>query len=53
VPPCQEDDPCWDCGTMGNLQCGPVTTTPTIDVVVPPTTTPVRQAPAVLLPETR
>lgn len=21
---CQEDQPCWDCTTMGNLICGPV-----------------------------
>lgn len=21
--PCQEDDPCWDCPTMGNRSCGP------------------------------
>jgi hypothetical protein len=21
---CAEDDPCWDCATMGNLTCGPV-----------------------------
>jgi len=21
---CQEDGPCWDCKTMGNLTCGPV-----------------------------
>jgi hypothetical protein len=21
---CWEDDPCWDCRTMGNLVCGPV-----------------------------
>lgn len=21
--PCQEDDPCWDCSTMGNHLCGP------------------------------
>lgn len=21
---CQEDDPCWDCSTMGNHVCGPV-----------------------------
>lgn len=21
---CQEDMPCWDCETMGNLQCGPL-----------------------------
>ena len=21
---CQEDDPCWDCSTMGNGICGPV-----------------------------
>lgn len=24
VPVCQEDQPCWDCATMGNLVCGPV-----------------------------
>lgn len=23
VTVCQEDDPCWDCATMGNLICGP------------------------------
>ena len=23
IPPCQEDDPCWDCETMGNRICGP------------------------------
>lgn len=22
---CHEDDPCWDCETMGNQICGPVT----------------------------
>lgn len=22
--PCQEDEPCWDCATMGNRQCGPI-----------------------------
>lgn len=22
VPPCQEDEPCWDCATMGNHICG-------------------------------
>ncbi len=21
---CQEDEPCWDCHTMGNLICGPI-----------------------------
>lgn len=21
--PCAEDDPCWDCTSMGNLICGP------------------------------
>ncbi len=26
VPACQEDEPCWDCSTMGNQQCGPVIT---------------------------
>jgi hypothetical protein len=20
---CQEDDPCWNCHTMGNKKCGP------------------------------
>lgn len=31
VRACQEDDPCWDCSTMGNRICGtttPRTTTP-------------------------
>lgn len=28
VPACQEDDPCWDCETMGNRVCGPVMTIP-------------------------
>lgn len=33
-PVCQEDEPCWDCTTMGNRICGPtagpiVTTTTT------------------------
>lgn len=22
APHCQEDEPCWDCRTMGNLTCG-------------------------------
>jgi len=22
-PPCEEDQPCWDCETMGNKKCGP------------------------------
>lgn len=22
-PACQEDEPCWDCTTMGNRICGP------------------------------
>jgi hypothetical protein len=30
APPCQEDDPCWDCATMGNLQCGPIPGEPTL-----------------------
>ncbi|MGE4426061.1 MAG: hypothetical protein AB7G37_06395 [Solirubrobacteraceae bacterium] len=37
IPPpvarCAEDEACWDCSTMGNRQCGPLTdettTTPT------------------------
>lgn len=24
VAPCEEDEPCWDCKTMGNKICGPV-----------------------------
>jgi hypothetical protein len=23
APRCEEDQPCWDCATMGNLICGP------------------------------
>ena len=23
---CEEDQPCWDCETMGNRICGPTTT---------------------------
>jgi hypothetical protein len=22
TPDCQEDQPCWDCGSMGNMICG-------------------------------
>ncbi len=25
---CQEDEPCWDCETMGNQICGPITEPP-------------------------
>jgi hypothetical protein len=28
VPVCQEDQPCWDCETMGNRICGPLPTEP-------------------------
>lgn len=28
APVCQEDEPCWDCETMGNRVCGPVMTIP-------------------------
>lgn len=28
VPCPQEDDPCWDCKTMGNLVCGPAVVLP-------------------------
>lgn len=27
-PVCHEDDPCWDCATMGNHVCGPGATRP-------------------------
>jgi hypothetical protein len=26
TPRCEEDQPCWDCRTMGNHICGPTTT---------------------------
>ncbi len=28
VATCQEDEPCWDCETMGNRICGPTATPP-------------------------
>lgn len=28
APPCQEDQPCWNCATMGNGICGTTTTAP-------------------------
>lgn len=27
VVDCMEDEPCWDCATMGNKVCGPITVT--------------------------
>jgi hypothetical protein len=37
TPECQEDEPCWDCTTMGNMICGPITPiTATTVVAVPP-----------------
>lgn len=27
-PTCEEDEPCWDCHTMGNRVCGPATAAP-------------------------
>lgn len=42
--PCQEDEPCWDCTTMGNLVCAPPTTlapvVPLPELVVDPTVPP-------------
>jgi hypothetical protein len=35
VVTCQEDEPCWDCETMGNRICGP-TVTPTPEPVIAP-----------------
>lgn len=29
---CQEDEPCWDCETMGNLTCGPAYIEPPTEV---------------------
>ena len=36
TPPCQEDEPCWDCETMGNRQCGPVEVPPSAPPVPVP-----------------
>jgi hypothetical protein len=33
--PCVEDDPCWDCETMGNLICGPVPAPPAAEPQTP------------------
>lgn len=35
--PCEEDDPCWECETMGNRICGPI---PVMPPPVPIVTTP-------------
>ena len=35
---CQEDNPCWDCHTMGNRQCSPG---PLVRMVMPPPPPPV------------
>lgn len=32
--PCMEDEPCWDCATMGNNICGPVTADATEDFII-------------------
>lgn len=37
---CMEDDPCFDCATMGNLQCGPVETVAMVDEPVTGATLP-------------
>ena len=38
VPPavCQEDEPCWDCETMGNRICGPTVEPPPAHSHEPP-----------------
>lgn len=33
---CHEDEPCWDCSTMGNLVCGPVEASPLVAQSAPP-----------------
>lgn len=45
APRCEEDQPCWDCHTMGNLQCGPVASVvaPTAPVAQPVAIKPVDQ----------
>lgn len=30
APRCEEDQPCWNCATMGNHICGPVATSPAV-----------------------
>jgi hypothetical protein len=37
-PVCQEDDPCWDCETMGNRICGPNNEPPVFPLPTPDTT---------------
>lgn len=37
--PCQEDEACWDCTTMGNHLCGPQSTTATVSARLPSTGT--------------
>jgi len=51
--PCQEDEPCWDCSTMGNLICGPPDIGTPVTIVQPappapsaPAPTPVAASPA-------
>jgi hypothetical protein len=34
APPCAEDDPCWDCTTMGNGTCETTTTEPPVCLAV-------------------
>jgi outer membrane biosynthesis protein TonB len=47
APACEEDEPCWDCKTMGNKLCGPVAPEPAPAVVAPaPVPAPVAPAPA-------
>lgn len=43
---CAEDDPCWDCATMGNRLCGPVTTTTVVTYPIPSTNYPVTATPS-------
>ncbi len=32
---CEEDQPCWDCETMGNQVCGPIDYVPDVPETVP------------------
>jgi hypothetical protein len=41
---CAEDDPCWDCATMGNLICGPQLI-PAVSIVAPEPQAPVAGSP--------
>lgn len=48
-PTCEEDEPCWNCHTMGNKQCGP---TPTVAPTATASAVAVPSQPATVAPVT-